>query len=64
MVLLFVLQGVEVPKETAMQLYNLEHLELVRDPLTKWEQMWRCCLTAGTGRAKRDSNAAVQLGPS
>ncbi len=24
----------EVPKETAMQLYNLEHLELVRDPLT------------------------------
>ena len=23
-----------MPKETAMQLYNLEHLELVRDPLT------------------------------
>ncbi|DBA79451.1 TPA: hypothetical protein ACH3X2_007723 [Trebouxia sp. C0005] len=27
-------EGVDVPKETAMQLYNLEHLELVRDPLT------------------------------
>ena len=23
-----------MPKETAMQLYNLEHLELVSDPLT------------------------------
>ena len=28
------MQGPAVPKETAMQLYNLEHLELVRDPLT------------------------------
>ncbi|KAL0040544.1 hypothetical protein WJX77_010258 [Trebouxia sp. C0004] len=27
-------EGMEVPKEMAMQLYNLEHLELVRDPLT------------------------------
>lgn len=27
-------EGMEVPKETAMQLYNLQHLELVRDPLT------------------------------
>lgn len=27
-------EGLDVPKETAMQLYNLEHLELVSDPLT------------------------------
>ncbi|KAL0044911.1 hypothetical protein WJX82_001842 [Trebouxia sp. C0006] len=27
-------EELEVPKEAAMQLYNLEHVELVRDPLT------------------------------